>query len=249
MRLAAVQFQPPKGSPNVAREQLSEHVRHAATSGADLVVCPEMAVSGYIWPDADAVRPHTEPADGPTAASLQRAVRGTGAWAVAGIAERDGDRLYNSAVIVNEHGLQARYRKVLLFDADRTWAEPGRERMVLRAPFGTFAPAICMDLNDMRFTRWLGTARPDAVAFCTNWIDEGQDTLPYWRARLGGWRGWFVAANAWGADVGVRFSGRSTIMDPRGRAVARGPRTGDGVIMSDVASVGQGTAPSASGQS
>lgn len=248
MRLAAVQYQPPKAAPDVARAGLASYVRQAARAGAELIVCPEMTVSGYIWPDADAIRPHTEPADGPTAEILREAVRGTSAWVVAGIAERDGAQLYNSAVIVDAHGLQACYRKVLLFDADRTWAAPGVERLLVRAPFGTFAPAICMDLNDVRFTRWLADARPDAVAFCTNWIDQGHDTLPYWRARLGGWRGWFVAANAWGADVGVRFSGRSTILDPDGRAVARASRTGDGVVLSPSVAA-QGAASSVAGQS
>ena len=248
MRLAAVQYQPPKADPAVARARLAGYVRQAAEAGADLIVCPEMTVSGYIWPDEQAILPHTEPADGPTTQMLAEAVQGTSAWVVAGIAERDGAELYNSAVIVDRHGLQACYRKVLLFDADRTWAQPGTERLLIRAPFGTFAPAICMDLNDVRFTRWLGEAQPDAVAFCTNWIDQGYDTLPYWRARLGGWRGWFVAANAWGADVGVRFSGRSTILDPEGHAVARASRIGDGVVFA-LGSAPQGASASASGQS
>ena len=123
------------------------------------------------------------------------------------------------------------YRKNLLFELDRTWADTGHERVLVETPWGRLAPAICMDLNDDRFVRWLCHESPEILAFCTNWLDQGVDILPYWRARLYGWSGWFVAADAWGVDGGLRMYGRSAILGPRGRLVALAESEGDAVLL------------------
>ena len=49
MKLATVQYTPPWGQPQVARRQLLALVREAAVQGANIIVCPEMAVSGYVF--------------------------------------------------------------------------------------------------------------------------------------------------------------------------------------------------------
>src|SRR4051794_6638293 len=60
MKLAAIQFKPVKGDVAAASEELAALVEQAATQGAKLVVCPEMATSGYLFRDAQAMRPYTE---------------------------------------------------------------------------------------------------------------------------------------------------------------------------------------------
>lgn len=235
MRLSAIQYRPPHGQPAQAREELCALTVQALDQGAQLVVLPEMATTGYVFDSADEIRPHSEPAEGPTLAALGPLASAARATVVVGFAEQAADgRLYNSALVVGPDGaLQAVYRKVLLFDLDYSWAEPGHERLCLPSPVGRLAPAICMDLNDDGLIRWLWAERPQVVAFCTNWLEEGLDVQSYWRLRLRGWRGWFVAANRWGEERGVRFCGRSAILAPDGRAVAKAPPDGDGVLVVD----------------
>jgi len=207
-------------------------VDEAGQRGGKLIVCPEMATSGYVWTDADEIRPHCEPADGSTLAALGPIAAAHEAWVVVGFAERDGDALYNSALVIDDTGaLAGCYRKVLLYEADLSWARRGVERQRYETPLGSVAPGVCMDINDYAFTIYLRTTRPDVVAFCTNWVDEGDDVVPYWRERLMGWRGWFVAANTWGKDRHVPFRGHSAILDPYGRLVASAPAEGDAVIV------------------
>ncbi|MEC7947477.1 MAG: carbon-nitrogen hydrolase family protein [Myxococcota bacterium] len=246
MKLAAVQYRPPKGKPDAARADIVRLVDEACGRGADLVVLPEMATSGYVWASKAELLPHAEVRRGPTFRALAERARRHRAWVVCGFPERfhapgvrgptgaHAVRLYNSALVVSPDGeLATCYRKVLLYDADETWAEPGWRRAVCPASFGRIVPGICMDINDPRFIRHLVESHADVLAFCTNWVEEGTDVHPYWRERLTGWTGWAVAANAHGSDRGVGFSGRSAILAPGGRVVAHAETTGDAIVFVD----------------
>jgi len=251
VKLAAVQYRPPKGQTDVARADIARLLDDACAAGAELVVFPEMATSGYIWSHPREVLPHAEVRRGPTFRLLSERARKHGAWVVCGLPERfhvpgvrdpsggPAVRLFNSALVIAPDGTLATcYRKVLLFEADETWAEPGWRRPVCPTAFGRMAPGICMDLNDPRFLHHLSASRADVLAFCTNWVEEGVDVHAYWQDQLAGWSGWTVAANTHGVDRGVRFSGRSAILAPDGRVVAVAPAEGDTVLVVDTERVG-----------
>jgi predicted amidohydrolase len=210
MRVAAIQYRPPKGEPVRAREALCGMVQQACQQGASVVVCPEMATTGYVWPSPQAIMPHAEPAQGPTAAALGEAASHGQAWIFCGFAEVCQGRLYNSMLIIGPGG------------------------HLVDTAHGQVVPGICMDLNDPLFIAHLHHVDADGLAFCTNWVDQGEDPLPYWRWRLLGWRGWCVAANTWGHDAGTTFTGRSTILGPGGAVLARADREGDQVLMADL---------------
>lgn len=234
-RLAAIQYRPPLDDPASARLELTELVSDAASRGARLVVAPELAVTSYVWTSAREIAPFAERPDGPTYQALAPIALRYGAWIVVGIAEQGEDGFYNSALMIDSDGqIAACYRKVLLFDADRTWARRGKERVIARTPFGSVMPAVCMDLNDDRLALQLHRAQPDILAFPTNWLDQGHEVLPYWRYRLFGWRGVMVAANKWGDDHDLTFSGRSAILSGEGHLYALARQRGDEVLIADV---------------
>ncbi len=217
-----------------ARAALVELVDHAGQQDVDLIVLPEMATCGYVWPSPNAVLPHCETPEGPTFQALSPLARSHGTWIVVGLPERSESGLYNAALVIDHRGeLVDVYRKVLLYEADETWACPGHRRPVYQTPFGRLTPAICMDLNDDRFALHLLREQPDVVAFCTNWVEQGEDILPYWVWRLAGWRGWLVAADSWGTDAHITFYGRSAILGPGGHPVAMAAPEGDGVLVAD----------------
>jgi predicted amidohydrolase len=235
MRVAAIQFRPDKGQPDAARAALVDAAEQAGGAGAEIIVCPEMATTGYIWPDACALRPHAEPAQGPTARALGVAAARHRAWVFCGFAERDGAQLYNSMLIIDPGGsLVGVYRKVALYTADEAWASPGRERVLVQTEHGHVVPGICMDLNDPGFTAVLQQEDPRFCAFSTNWVDQGVDPLEYWQMRLQPWSGCFIAANTWGEDEGTRFTGLSTILGPGGEVLARASTSGDAVLVTEV---------------
>jgi predicted amidohydrolase len=235
-RFAAIQYKPPKGNPSQARADLARLAGEAGGQGADIIVCPEMATAGYIWDSPEAVLPHAETARGETYEALSAVAAEFSAWVVCGYPELADGRLYNSAMVIRpDGGLQCSYKKILLYDADHTWCSPGLQREFIPTDSGGICPAICMDLNDDRLIRFLWETQPGTVAFCTNWIEENIDVLTYWRLRLLGWKGWFVAANTWGLDGDTEFSGSSMILAPGGLVAAEAPRTGDAVILAESA--------------
>lgn len=232
MKVAAVQYRARRGELERSRSELVALAVRAAP-GADLVVLPEMAATGYVFPDRAAVEAVAEAAGGPTFAALAPVAARHRTWLVCGFPERDGDRLFNAAMVVDPAGeLRFTYRKTLLFDADLPWATPGDTGYAaFDTGGGRFGVGICMDLNDDAFVAWVHDAGLDAVAFPTNWVES--DDLwwvhAYWAWRLDGADAALVAANTWGTDGGLRFTGESAVLRSK-RVLARLPATGDGVL-------------------
>jgi predicted amidohydrolase len=231
LQFAAVQFKAAKGDWDASVARLSGLVDDA--SGAALVVCPEMALTGYVFPDEDAAREVAEPFDGRTFQFASDAARRLQAYLVIGYPEAGEDgRLFNSALVIAPDGsLLYNYRKRLLYEQDETWAQPGDiPYPLIETPFGLLTCGICMDLNDERFIDFLYETGPDVIAFPTNWLDQGFDIRPYWRWRMDHYPGWLVAANTYGTEEQIRFRGCSAILDPLGQTVAMARAEGDAVI-------------------
>lgn len=231
MQLVAIQYKPPKGKPQIARQELVELIEKAGAKGSGIIVCPEMAVSGYVWESKEEIYPFCEEAKGETFQMLAPLAKKYQSWIVCGIAEKAGEKLYNSAIILNSKGeLAGCYRKILLFEQDETWASSGTERMIFKTEFGTMAPAICMDLNDNELIYWLWKAKPEFLAFCTNWLNEGTTIDDYWMLRTPYWYGWLVGANCWGVDEHIEFRGESAIISPEKKTVIKAKITGNQII-------------------
>jgi predicted amidohydrolase len=247
MRVAAVQYKAAKGRYRSSLKALRDLAEDAA-SGADLVVLPEMAATGYLFPNPRAARQVAEPARGPTFEVLARVAAANHCWLVAGFPEADGDRLFNSALVIDPAGaLEFVYRKTLLFAPDEWWALPGDSGYrAFDTDAGRFGVGICMDLNDDGFVRWCAGADLDAIAFPTNWVQEDTDVWAYWRARLSGVDAALVAANTYGSEGPVAFTGRSAVMQ-RGVVLASAPFTGDAVIRAEVPRPSSATPPAGGG--
>ncbi|MBW2255858.1 MAG: carbon-nitrogen hydrolase family protein [Deltaproteobacteria bacterium] len=233
MRVAAVQFKAEKGRRRRSLSALAGLAAEAA-SRADLVVLPEMAATGYLFPTPHAARRVAEPAAGPTFDVLAPVAAANRCWLVAGFPEIDRDQLFNSALVIDPAGaLRFVYRKTLLFAPDEWWALPGDSGYrAFDTDAGRFGVGICMDLNDDGFVAWCAGADIDAIAFPTNWVQEDVDVWAYWRARLLGVDAALVAANTYGTEGPVTFTGRSAVLQ-RGVVLASAPLIGNAVIRAD----------------
>lgn len=89
---------------------------------------------------------------------LCNAARDRNVWIVGGsVPERDGDKLYNTCVVVNNAGeIVGKHRKVHLFDIDVpgkiTFKEsdslsPGNEPTMVNTPWGLIGVGICYDIR------------------------------------------------------------------------------------------------------
>ncbi|MGQ4274915.1 nitrilase-related carbon-nitrogen hydrolase [Terrihabitans sp. B22-R8] len=119
--------------------RLAEEV---AASGAELVVFPELALTGLDDPAATAIA-----TDDPAIKRLTALAARLGLVLVVGLAERAGGNLHNTAILVGPRGMIGSYRKIHLSGADRLWAEAGHEWSVIDLPFGRAGILIGHDLS------------------------------------------------------------------------------------------------------
>jgi len=237
LKAGVVQFSPLYGRVVENLDRLEALVADAVGRGAQLVVLPEMAWTGYLWPDAAQVLPFAETAG-----------RGVGQNRVADWARRwhvtlafgfpeQGELLYNSQGLATPDGAwHPAYRKTHLFDADHWWAQPGDTGYLQwPSPWGPLGSGICMDLNFPDLAEHHATAGTSVLLFSTNWLDEGFDIIPYWEEKLteGGFHGAALFANRGGNEFGVAFRGQSSIF-VGGSCVATLPGKADGVLVAEL---------------
>lgn len=234
MKLAAIQYKPPKGNVPLAHQELGALIDEAGSLGAQVIVCPEMATTGYIWDSSDDILPYAEPCDGPTYLWLKDLAIRHRAWIICGYAELTVDGIFNAAMVLSPTGERiCSYRKVLLYHLDEKWASPGDKRIIIQTELGELSPIICMDINDNGCVQFLKNHSIKICAFCTNWVDEGTDVLWYWKSRLMGFKGIFIAANSWGQDRETTFSGCSMIWSSEGQVVSSLGSIGNGVVFAE----------------
>ncbi len=114
--------------------------------GTDLVVFPEATLTGF--PTRDNVRDVAETLDGPSLSAVRDAARRARVAAAVGLAERDGDRFYNTTVLIDEHGeIALRYRKTHLWATDVGVFHPGDRFEVCEFKGMTVGIVICYDIE------------------------------------------------------------------------------------------------------
>src|ERR1700687_2143847 len=124
--VACIQMEPKIGEKKANVAHSLDKIAEAAGKGARLIVLPELCNSGYVFASRHEAFTLAEPVpNGPTSEAWLEAARRHGAVIVAGICERAGDALYNSAAIVGPNGFIGTYRKVHLWGAENLFFEPG----------------------------------------------------------------------------------------------------------------------------
>jgi len=123
MKIGFIQFNPKFGD----REGNIEKVRGlAGQTDADLLVLPELFATGYVFTSQEEANALAEEVPGGmTTEALCGIARARNTVIVAGLAEREGDHLFNSAVIVSPRGYMGTYRKIHLFSEEKLWFRPG----------------------------------------------------------------------------------------------------------------------------
>ncbi|KQT48974.1 amidohydrolase [Aureimonas sp. Leaf454] len=145
-----------------ARANLAEIVRLAEVAkadGAELVVFPERAITGLGDPAASAVTP-----DDPLIAEFSASASRLGLYLVAGFAEIEDERRFDSAALAGPEGLIGIYRKIHLTEHDKDWASAGDEWAVFDLPFARLGLLIGHDASFPEAGRVLALRGCDLIA-------------------------------------------------------------------------------------
>ena len=237
MRIGVVQTDPRLGDLDGNLGRCLELLDEAAARDCELVVFPECAFSGYMLDSVDAVRAAAEPIPGATTQRLAAACARLSLHCVAGLLERDGARLRNTAVLVAPDGLVGGYRKshIACIGADR-FTTPGDDAYeVFETSVGRIGLQVCYDWRFPEITRVLALAGADIVINSTNSPVASRELADYLpRARAVENAVYFVFANRVGNERGVTFFGRSQVVDPLGRVLALAGEEREQLIVADV---------------
>jgi len=195
-------------------ENLKKAIGIIQNSDADLIVFPEVFTSGFDFPNLEKL---AEGLDGETVRALREASNGK---IVAGsILEGEGDRIYNTFLLINREGIIARYRKIHLFGKEKELFLAGEKVMIADTALGRIALATCYDLRFPEMFRRFTEA--ELVLVCANFPrprDEHWTTLL--RARAIEDQFFVIACNRVGRDRENEYFGKSIVIDPWGRTVA-----------------------------
>jgi predicted amidohydrolase len=146
-------------------QTLARWTQIAALAGADLVLFPEMFISGYAteemyergFANKDRFLATAEPIPGPSTEQLADLSRRLGVGLCAGLLERDGETLFNTQFIITpDRGLLGGYRKVQVAANLESWfSEPGQEFPVFDVGGIPTGIMICRDKSHPEIARIL----------------------------------------------------------------------------------------------
>ncbi|HUX12849.1 MAG TPA: nitrilase-related carbon-nitrogen hydrolase [Spirochaetia bacterium] len=222
----ATQFGHKEDNFAAVRALVAEHFRGRAI---DLLVLPELFATGYAFVSRNEAARLAEPADGPTAAFLRELSAVVGGVVVAGFAESEDGKIYNSSLIVDSERILGTYRKIHLFNREKLWFDPGDLKPSLYESAGVkFGVMICFDWIFPEAMRTLMLLGADVVAHPANLV------LPFcqeaMKTRCLENRMFSVTANRVGREIrgddDFLFTGASQITAPDSKILNRAPTEG-----------------------
>jgi NAD+ synthase (glutamine-hydrolysing) len=238
MRIALAQMNTVVGDLDGNAARIRERLGQAREAGADLVLFPELAVTGYP-PEDLLLRPGFLRAAEETLRRL--ASETTGIAALVGTPHLDRD-LFNACAVCVDGEVRAIYCKQFLpnygvFDEDR-YFQPGRDLLLLRHGETIVGPTICEDVwqpgppaTDLALAGAHVVANLSASPFHLGKGREREEMLAT-RARDNSC--WVAFVNAVGAQDELVFDGQSLVLDQDGRVVVRGPAFEEALLVVDV---------------
>jgi NAD+ synthase (glutamine-hydrolysing) len=238
MRLALAQIDTIVGDLDGNRERILRRLDEGRSAGAELVLFPELCVTGYP-PEDLLLRPAFVRAAESSLRQIAREVHGTVALVGCPLLERD---LFNACAVLADGEVKAVYRKRFLpnygvFDEDRYFA-PGRGLLLLHQGDVLIGPTVCEDLwqpgppaTDLALAGALLITNVSASPFHLG-KDREREEMLVTRARDSEC---FVAlCNAVGAQDELVFDGHSVVIDDEGEIVARAPGFEEALLVCDI---------------
>jgi NAD+ synthase (glutamine-hydrolysing) len=246
MNLALAQINTKLGDVNANLEKHLTLAKEAAQSGADLLIFPELSLTGYVLQDiaADVARPASQ-AD-PVFKPLLEASHSLDL--LVGFVEVDTRyRFYISAAYLSGGEIVHVHRKAHLptygiFDERRYFAA-GDSFKAFDTRFGRVGALICEDFWHVSspYLLWMdgadlfyltsaspGRGITDEILGSAQWVQDIN------RAYAGLFTSFFAHSNRVGFEDGLNFFGGSTVYDPDGRQIARAAYNDEALTLCEI---------------
>jgi predicted amidohydrolase len=236
-KIAAVQMDCRWGDVAANRHTILGKLAEAHRQSARLAVFPECALTGYAFDSLAEAMPFAEPIPGPSTTALAEACAGLNIWAVVGMLERDGERVFNASLLIGPSGLLAKYRKIHLpfLGVDR-FTTPGDQPFAVHDIGGLkIGMSICYDGSFPETTRILMLQGADLVVLPTNWPAGAESTVKHLvQCRALENHVYYAAVNRVGTERGTRYIGQSRIVNVNGDLLASAGPDEETILMAEI---------------
>lgn len=218
-------------------EKMEKSAKEARELGAELIVFPELFLTGYnIRNDLFRL---AETIDGKSVEKLLKVAKKEGVNLIFGMPEREGERIYNSAVLLTPDDEKFVYRKLMLPNfgpfEEALYFTPGNEMPVFDTELGKIGMEICYDIFYPEISKtYLGKGAEIIVNISGSPSISRtlfEKVLP---ARAIENASYVIYSNNTGAQIGFVFWGGSRIISPKGELMAVGEPYEECMVVSDL---------------
>lgn len=179
VKIAVAQLELSTSAPAENVRKMNESIVEAASNGAQLIVLPELANSGYAFKDLAEARRNAIEIKGPEVAHWVDLAREHDVAIVTGVALVEGQALRNSSIIIDGGGVLGKYDKAHLWNNEPDYFIAGdASPVVVDTALGKIGTMVCYDVE---FPEWVRIAKlqgAQILALPTNWPDTGLPRNP-----------------------------------------------------------------------
>ena len=239
VKIASIQMEPKLLERERNLSRCLERLYLAAKEGAQLIVFPECALSGYVFSSLEQALPVAEPIPGPGTEQIVSVCRELDVYVAIGLLEKAGEKCYNAAVLLGPQGLIGKHRKAHLprLGVDRFVQIGDLPFTVYDTEVGKIGMAICFEACFPEHMRVLVLQGAEIIVLPTNWPDSAavraiRDVLVPARAAEN--FVYFVAADRVGEEGGITFMGGSRIVGMLGALLTEATGYEEDTIYADI---------------
>lgn len=233
VKIALGQFASVQGDKQHNLNRMLELADQAADAGADLVVFPELAYSGYFCPSYQ-MQLCAEPNDGPFVQTLSKKAKEKGIHIIAGYPEAGAvpGKLYNSCIFIDDDGkVIENMRKVYAWGGEKLIFAEGKRYPVVNTKFGKVGMLICYDVEYPEPARIEALKGAEILVDCSVWSVPAERR---WHVDLAG-NALFNLLFVVGCNtVGENLCGSSMIVGPDGEERAVASRTEEELLIHEI---------------
>ncbi len=232
-RVALWQGPSPAGDAQAGLMSLAPALRAAGAAGAKLLVAPECYLPGY---NSDRLAALAQPRGGDWHRAAAMLCREAGCALILGYAERDGGKVYNSAVVMGPDGAElAHYRKIQLYGPrEAAFYHPGERYCTVEIAGRLAGILICYDVEFAPHVATLAAAGCEMLLVPTAnmlpFTHVAEATVPAMAANHGLS---ILYANLCGREGDLTYAGGSVICGPHGEVLARAGQ-GPALLIADL---------------
>jgi len=240
IKIALAQISCKQGNKAENIKKIESRVTKAKQQGADLVIFPELSLTGYTM--RDQIYELAETIPGHSTTVLEKIAKKTGAYIIFGmpeLSEKTQATVYNAAVLVGPDGFIGKYRKMYLpthsvFEEKR-YFRPGYQTAVFETELGKIGLIICYDIffpEVSRLTRLKGAQLIVCISASPATRRTFFETLTAARAIEN--TAFLAYVNLVGIEDGLQFWGGSRLVGPNGKTLVQAKYDEEDLVVGEI---------------